>query len=391
MKRLFLLFILVLFPFSAHAAADLKIEASGIRFSESPLIAGDEVRIYTEVTNIGDEDVSGYLTFYQGSTLIDQSVVISLLAGGSPEEVYIDFIVPSSTFNILAVIQGTDPVDSNLDNNSAVTTMLQPIIDGDRDGVVDADDNCKSTSNVDQTDTDGDGLGDACDTDDDNDGLSDEVESELNTNPKSKDTDLDGVNDPDDAYPNDKDRSEIEVIAEVEEVQVQEVKVEIPKTQVFQKIVEEVAKSIKSKTEQVTGVSDDVVEEVEETEPLSQDEILFSPNAIFSYQQDEWNTFTLNVLSVLDTSTIYVWDFGDGVTSSKSSVQHTYTSSGAFTVTLTMTDSSGVISSEHTVLLVPFFHLENRVVLAALILLVILLGTAVGTFISLGRKHRKKT
>lgn len=37
--------------------------------------------------------------------------------------------------------------------------------DGDADGVADADDNCPSAPNPDQTDTDGDGAGDACDPD----------------------------------------------------------------------------------------------------------------------------------------------------------------------------------------------------------------------------------
>lgn len=39
-----------------------------------------------------------------------------------------------------------------------------PINDKDNDGIVDSKDNCPSTSNPDQKDTDGDGVGDACDT-----------------------------------------------------------------------------------------------------------------------------------------------------------------------------------------------------------------------------------
>lgn len=42
--------------------------------------------------------------------------------------------------------------------------------DTDNDGVGDACDNCVSVHNPYQTDTDGDGLGDACDNDKDGDG-----------------------------------------------------------------------------------------------------------------------------------------------------------------------------------------------------------------------------
>ena len=46
------------------------------------------------------------------------------------------------------------------------------IDDGDGDGIADGSDNCPNVSNPDQTDTDGDGIGDACDSDKDGDGFS---------------------------------------------------------------------------------------------------------------------------------------------------------------------------------------------------------------------------
>ena len=69
--------------------------------------------------------------------------------------------------------------------------------DSDGDGITDAVDNCPSDYNPDQTDTDGDGLGNVCDADDDNDGFTDEVETYLGTDPLDACPD----NPSDDAWP----------------------------------------------------------------------------------------------------------------------------------------------------------------------------------------------
>ena len=73
--------------------------------------------------------------------------------------------------------------------------------DCDRDGVATASDNCPNTNSVDQTDTDGDGKGDACDDDIDGDGLPNSAETAIGTDPKKVDTDGDGVNDKADQCP----------------------------------------------------------------------------------------------------------------------------------------------------------------------------------------------
>jgi hypothetical protein len=87
-------------------------------------------------------------------------------------------------------------------------TLVEPATpppDSDADGVADPSDNCPNTSNPNQANFDGDGLGDACDGDDDNDGLGDAAD------PNDADTDsdddgvTDGAEDDQDTFPDDPD------------------------------------------------------------------------------------------------------------------------------------------------------------------------------------------
>ena len=73
---------------------------------------------------------------------------------------------------------------------------VQDFADKDGDGVADAKDNCVSTKNTSQTDTNKDGQGDACDTDDDGDGVADAKDNcALVKNATQTDTDKDGKGD----------------------------------------------------------------------------------------------------------------------------------------------------------------------------------------------------
>ncbi len=68
--------------------------------------------------------------------------------------------------------------------------------DADGDSVDDAEDNCVDTANLDQTDTDADAIGDACDSDDDADGVGDDTDNcGLASNANQADTDDNGIGD----------------------------------------------------------------------------------------------------------------------------------------------------------------------------------------------------
>ncbi|MCH8049290.1 thrombospondin type 3 repeat-containing protein, partial [Patescibacteria group bacterium] len=200
-----------LVPITISAAeSDLGISPSDIRFSTETLVSGAEIRIYAAIKNFGNEDTSGYVYFYQGTQPIGVSQIVSTVAGGEKDEVWVDFSVPYGAFNIKAEIKGQDPDDTNPSNDVAITSLFNPIVDEDRDGIEDSEDNCPEDANTDQADTDKDGAGDVCDDDDDNDGLTDDVEQELGTDPKDTDTDGDGVSDADDSAPLDPNQQSLE-------------------------------------------------------------------------------------------------------------------------------------------------------------------------------------
>lgn len=74
------------------------------------------------------------------------------------------------------------------------------------------------------------------------------------------------------------------------------------------------------------------------------------PSAYFTYAQgkgmaEEWKDYTFSNLS--NSATDYVWDFGDGNSSTDKDGKNTYSGEGTYTVTLTASDKLGV-SSKYT-------------------------------------------
>jgi PKD repeat protein len=363
-RRLFLIaFALLVFtlPQQAFAVADMGISASQIWFSTDTLISGQEVRVYATVGNKGDEDISGYVYFYHGATPIGPSQVVSTVVGGENDQVWTDFIVPDGDFNIRAEIKGTAPEDENADNDLAITTLFHPISDDDGDGVENSEDNCPDTANANQVDTDDDGIGDACDSDDDNDGLTDDVEEEIGTSPTDVDTDDDGLLDADDDYPTGNDPV---VVPEPEP----EPAPELPKALVS------VLDLLRDEVDVDAEEGRNSATETTEARPV-QTIFLVSPNASFIYSPVDWRTYEFRAIA--DSEDIQLlWEFGDGSSSSQATVEHTFTESGDYAVTLTAIDSEGNRSVDVQNLSISFFHLQNPWI----IVLILVLATMVFVF-----------
>lgn len=89
-------------------------------------------------------------------------------------------------------VPNPDQTDSDGDGIGDVTDDNQGPIDSDSDGTPDQSDNCPSSP--DNLDTDGDGTGNPCDNDDDGDGVLDGSDNcVLTPNPQQEDNDADGI------------------------------------------------------------------------------------------------------------------------------------------------------------------------------------------------------
>lgn len=87
---------------------------------------------------------------------------------------------------------GLEDVDKDCIIEDGETDPAIP--DSDWDGLINSADNCPYISNMDQTDTDGEGLGDACDDDDDGDGIADAIDNcPFIANPDQTDSNNNGL------------------------------------------------------------------------------------------------------------------------------------------------------------------------------------------------------
>ena len=110
---------------------------------------------------------------------------------------------PDTDGDTVADIEDNCPAVANTDQTNTDGDAQGDACDSDDDGDGDADggDNCPLVANPNQENNEGDAQGDVCDADDDNDGISDVAEAAVGTSPTDNDADDDGVNDSADACP----------------------------------------------------------------------------------------------------------------------------------------------------------------------------------------------
>jgi len=398
-RLLFVLGMLLLVPGSAAAAVDVSISSSDISFSNKYPYVGEIIRIYATVTNVGQSDARGSVRFLVNENTVGSEQPFSVLAGKS-STVFVDWEPSEGYYTVSAEIFNVDPSDGVLGNNKAsVANFLV------------------------NKDTDGDGVPDTEDFDDDNDGINDGVETINGTDPLKRDTDGDGVLDGADAFPlNPSEQYDIDRDGIGNNVDTDDDNDGIPDAQdpapfdpsvpgsapepaeSISEPTSAAAEPIDTASEQPTSIvtqepaltedadKEFTLEEVEYTFP-DQSDADHAIDLVIAKSRKSWNTWTFDILGA-DESFIYLWDFGDGKLSQTKSPTHSFGGTGDYTVTLTVSDSSGGLGEAQESVSIGFWHLGN-VWLATIIALLVAIGVGtigyliINTIVSKKIKHKK--
>lgn len=171
---------LLFFAFPALAVVDISLNEQDITLSKENAFAGDTVKIFARLNNLGDADILGYVIFSDNQKQISIPQSISIRPG-TYDDVFVDWKVTGGEHKITLEIFDIDAFGQNPRKNKTVQKIYS--IDSDSDG---------------------DGIGDKKDPDADNDGLPNDQEIATGTDPLKPDSDGDGVSDKIDAFPKDK-------------------------------------------------------------------------------------------------------------------------------------------------------------------------------------------
>jgi uncharacterized repeat protein (TIGR01451 family) len=160
-----------------------EAEISVSKTGPATIVSGNTIHYDMRVNNAGPQTARGVVvtdtipTEIVSLNLVSSSPQCGPLISGQiqcilPEipatsffDVFIELSIPSDASGTITntasvTSQSLDTVSS--DNTSQLPTVVT-LPDADGDGVLDETDNCLTTPNLDQTDSDGDGTGDACD------------------------------------------------------------------------------------------------------------------------------------------------------------------------------------------------------------------------------------
>ncbi len=331
-------------------------------------------------------------------------------AGGLADEVFVDWTVPTGSFNIKADINGQNPKDESSANDVAITTLFVPMPDTDGDSDPDPNDpdddnddlpdddeadigtnpldndsdNDGCLDGVDKfpldpalcADTDNDGIDDKNDTDDDNDGWTDSKEKKEGTDPLDADSDDDGVIDSKDYCP----MYATCTVAPDKETPTANANVVEPETIALNNA------NINAENINISEFGDDLIN-LNEPDAKSTE-----PYASISLEIKDWQTyqFTPKLKNIAVNNLNYTWNFGDGESSNDLTATHTYSKPGSYNVSLKITGDNDFNIEASQKIKISFFNLGNFTFLMLLIGLFLLLLMFLIIFAKRGKNNGDK-